>query len=138
MKTYEFSELSVGHEADFTHTFSLEDVAQFSKLTGDFNPLHADEEYAKNTEFGGRVVHGMLAGSLFSTLVGMYLPGKYCLVLSVEMQFHNPVRPGQELKVRGEITNKINSLKILEIKAKISDKDNKILVPALIKVKVLK
>ena len=138
MKTYEFSDLSVGQAADFIHTFSLEDVEQFSKLTGDFNPLHADEEYAKNTEFGGRVVHGLLAGSLFSTLVGMYLPGKYCLVLSVEMQFHNPVRPNQEIRVHGEIVNKINSLKILEIKAKIIDQDNKILVPALIKVKVLK
>ncbi len=80
----------------------------------------------------------MLAGSLFSTLVGMYLPGKYCLFLSLEMQFHNPVKPNQEIKVHGEIINKISSLKILEIKAKIIDKDNKILIPALIKVKVLK
>ena len=138
MKNYEFAELTVGQEANFARTFTLEDMAQFSKLTGDFNPLHTDEEYAKNTEFGGRVVHGLLAGSLFSTLVGMYLPGKYCLVLSLEMQFHNPVKPNHEIRVHGEIVNKINSLKILEIKAKIIDQDNKILIPALIKVKVLK
>ena len=138
MNTYKFDELNIGKEVDFTHTFSSDDMDQFSNLTGDHNPLHADEEYAQTTEFKGTVVHGMLAGSLFSTLVGMYLPGKYCLFLSLDMQFHNPVKPGQEVVVYGKIINKIDSLKILEIEAKITDKDDKKLIPALIKVKVLK
>jgi len=138
MNTYTFDEVNVGQEVNFTHTFTPKDVMRFSELTGDMNPLHTDEEYSKNTEFGGKIVHGMLVGSLFSTLVGMYLPGKYCLFLSLEMQFHNPIKSNQEVVVYGKILNKIQSLKILEIEAKITSKDNKVLIPALIKVKVLK
>jgi acyl dehydratase len=67
-------------------TFAAEDVAAFAAISGDFSPLHMDDEYARGTEFGGRVVHGLLVGSLFSQLVGMHLPGKQALYLGQDQR----------------------------------------------------
>jgi len=136
MNDYNYDEIEMGNMFEFKRILTIEDIDSYAKLTGDFNPLHCDEEYAKNTSFKGRIAHGMLAGSLFSTLLGMMCPGKKNLYLSQDLNFKKPIYPNTSLIVRGEIIDKIDSIKVLVIKTQIIF-ENSIMVDGLAKVKVM-
>ncbi len=84
-----------GQRASFTKTFTDEDVRRFIEITGDTNPLHVNEEFAAETQFGGRVLQGMLTASLFSTMVGMLLPGTGGIYRAQTLRFLLPVRVGE-------------------------------------------
>jgi len=83
-----------GQLASFSKTFTDEDVQRFIEITGDTNPLHVDDEFAARTQFGRRVIHGMLAASLFSTMVGTPLPGTGAIYRSQTIRFLLPVYIG--------------------------------------------
>lgn len=83
-----------GQHAAFTKTFTDADVERFIAITGDVNPLHVDDGYAAQTKFGRRVLHGMLTASLFSTMVGMLLPGTGAIYRSQTLHFLRPVHIG--------------------------------------------
>ena len=83
-----------GQRASFRKTFTDEDVRLFIEITGDSNPLHTDEAFAASSRFGRRIVHGMLAASLFSTMVGMLLPGTGAIYRSQTLRFLLPVYVG--------------------------------------------
>ena len=103
---YKYEEINIGDTFGFNKVLTVQDVDKYADLTGDYNPLHCDKEYALSTEFKNRVVHGMLAGSLFSTLVGMICPGKKNLYLTQTLRFKLPIYPGSNLAVRGEVLKK--------------------------------
>ena len=84
----------LGQHASFTKTFTDEDVERFIAITGDVNALHVDEVYAAQTQFGRRVLHGMLTASIFSTMVGMLLPGTGAIYRSQTLAFLRPVHVG--------------------------------------------
>lgn len=84
-------DFEVGQHASFTKTFTEEDVQRFIEITGDVNPLHVDEAFAAATPFGRRVLHGMLTASIFSTMVGMLLPGTGAIYRSQTIRFLLPV-----------------------------------------------
>ena len=86
-----------------TKTITDEDVAAYARITGDDNPLHLDECYAVTTRFGGRIVHGMLTASLFSTIVGKYLPGTGGIYLGQQVRFVRPVRLGDTITATAEV-----------------------------------
>ena len=79
LSEYTFEEIKIGLKKEFSVKITEELVNDFAKISGDFNPLHMDEEYASTTSFEKRVVHGMLLASFFSRIDGMYLPGKHAL-----------------------------------------------------------
>ncbi len=83
-----------GQAASFTKTFTGDDVRLLIDITGDVNPLHVDEAFAASTQFGRRVIHGMLTASLFSTMVGMLLPGTGAIYRSQTLTFLRPVHAG--------------------------------------------
>ena len=85
----------LGQHAFFTKTFTEEDVERFIAITGDVNPLHVDEDFAAGTRFGRRVLHGMLTASIFSTMVGMLLPGTGAIYRSQTLSFLRPVAVGE-------------------------------------------
>ncbi|MBS3159120.1 MaoC family dehydratase [Candidatus Woesearchaeota archaeon] len=138
MNEYAFEELSIGHRESFTRQVTDEDVLLFSKISGDKNPLHLDEEYAKATEFRRCVAFGMLGSILHSTLAGMYLPGKYSLILKEESSFISPIYSGDSLTITGEISEKKDFGKLLFIETKILNQDNKNVIKGRLVVKVLK
>ena len=107
---FTYEEISVGQKASFVVLITEELIASFAQLSGDKSPLHVDPEYAATTGFGRPVAHGMIAGALFSRLVGMELPGKYCVYLSQQLTFHRPMFAGDEVVVSGEITNKSDAV----------------------------
>jgi 3-hydroxybutyryl-CoA dehydratase len=96
--------LQVGETASLSRTITEEDVQAFAALTGDENPVHLDEEYAKTTRFGRRVAHGMLGASLISAVLGNQLPGQGSVYLSQTLQFVAPVFPGDTVTARVTVT----------------------------------
>jgi len=93
MKTID--DFAPGQRASFTKTFTDDDVQRFVAITGDVNPLHVDDAFAAGTRFGGLVLHGMLTASLFSTMVGMFIPGTGAIYRSQTLTFLRPVYAGE-------------------------------------------
>lgn len=91
MISYTMKDLCVGDTRSITKAFSEADVSAFSEITGDKNPLHLDEDYAKTTIFKTRIVHGMLVSSLFSTIFGTIYPGLGTIYLFQSQKFIKPV-----------------------------------------------
>lgn len=98
------SDLDVGIRATFERQISSEDVSAFAELSGDQNPLHTDESYAAQTNYGRRIVHGAFQIGLASTMVGMHLPGRNAVVGSMRSRFPSPLFFPSEVAVQGEIT----------------------------------
>lgn len=118
-KDLKFEDISVGRTAEFQRTIVEDDIRAFAELTGDQNPLHTDHTYASTRQFGGTIAHGMLVGSLFSTLVGMHLPGKRCLYLSQTLYFRRPIRPGDSVTVRGTVSHSSPATRILTLRTEV-------------------
>lgn len=129
-----FEELIVGKKVSFTQKIDESLLNDFAKISGDFNPLHMNDEYASKTNFGKRVCHGMLLASFFSRLVGMHLPGKNSLYFSQTLNFRNPCFIGDKLIIEGEITEKKSNMKLITIKTTIHNKIGKCLVDGIAKV----
>ena len=125
---YTFDEIKIGQSKKFQVIITESMVNDFAKISGDFSPIHMDEEYAKSTTFKKRVVHGMLLASFFSRIDGMYLPGKHALYFSQNIEFRNPCFIGDTLTIESVVIDKSISTKILKIESKIMNQKNEILL----------
>jgi 3-hydroxybutyryl-CoA dehydratase len=103
-------ELRVGDSAQFSKTVTETDVYLYAGITGDFNPAHIDEEYAKKTYFETRIAHGLLSAGFISTVLGNRLPGPGTIYLRQELTFLGAVKIGDTITARVEITE-IDTLK---------------------------
>jgi acyl dehydratase len=90
-------------------------VNQFGLLSGDLNPLHTDNDYAKKKGFLGRVCYGNILGMLISTLVGMRLGFDEVMLISQKINFKQPIYIGDKIELKGEVLNKSESVKIIEL-----------------------
>lgn len=123
MKKYRYCDLEVGTEESFVRKITPDMQEMFMQISGDENPLHTDEEYAKSKGYKETVVYGMLTASLYSTLAGMYLPGEKSLLQSVESKFVKPVYVGDILTVTGKIVEKSETYELIRVKAEIRNQD---------------
>jgi acyl dehydratase len=89
-----------GDSAEITRTIEQTDIQVFADLTGDHNPVHVDEEFAKTTRFGRRIAHGMLTASLISSVLANKLPGEGSIYLGQTLTFVAPVFPGDTITAR--------------------------------------
>ncbi len=103
MRSLPLDQLSVGDAAESRKTISETDVYLFAGVSGDFNPLHVDAEYAKTTPFGARVAHGPLTFSLCAGLLGTELPGLGTVAVSNQISYEAPVFIGDTIAVRVEV-----------------------------------
>ncbi|VWB17541.1 MaoC family dehydratase [Burkholderia lata] len=101
---YDLEDLMPGMNACFSKTLTEQDVLLFASATGDRNPVHLDETYARQTLFGGRIAHGMLSASVISAAIATHLPGPGSIYLSQDLQFRRPVKLGET--VRATVTVK--------------------------------
>ncbi|MDQ7828776.1 MAG: MaoC family dehydratase [Armatimonadota bacterium] len=92
-----------GQRATLTRTITEEDIQAFAALTGDRNPLHLDEAFARRTRFQGRIAHGLLTASLISAVLGTQLPGAGGIYLGQTLRFRRPVRPGDTVTAEVEV-----------------------------------
>ncbi|MBU8912003.1 MAG: MaoC family dehydratase [Desulfobacterales bacterium] len=118
-----FNDLKVGQKASLTKTITEEDLSHFIAITGDTNPLHVDESFATQTFFGQRIAHGMLSASLFSTLVGMHIPGIGAIYKSQSLDFLRPVFIGDTLCAWFEIVKIDQDKEEIVIKSWIENQD---------------
>lgn len=110
-----FDEIQIGDSASHTKTITETDIVIYAGLTGDFNPMHVDAEYAKTTIFGERIAHGPIAIGLVAHCIGMQLPGKGCILLSLNNAFHKPVKIGDTITARIEIAERIEARKLVRM-----------------------
>ena len=137
MNSYKFYDIAVGHEESFEVKMDVSKMDKFLDISSDTNPLHLDEGYAKEKGFLNRVVYGLLTSSFYSTLVGVYLPGKYCVLHAIDIQFCKPVYINDSLKVSGKVSYMNEAYRRIEIKATITNQENKKVSKAIIKVGVV-
>lgn len=142
MNEYTINDIEPGLQVSFSRTITKEYEDAFRMVSGDENPLHQSDDFARDISGGkydSHVTFGMLTAALYSTLAGMYLPGKYSLIHSFEeLSFVNPVFAGDELTVIGEVTDKDESLKLIRVKVKIINQNKKTVSKAKMKILVMK
>ena len=142
MNEYTIEEIQVGMSASFKKLITKEMEDSFRVITGDENPLHKEDDFAleiSGGNFKGHAAFGMLTASFYSTVAGMYWPGKYSLIHSFdEISFMKPVFVGDELTVNAEVIDKDEALKMIRLKIIIKNQDNKKVSRAKMKVLVMK
>lgn len=97
---YILDELSVGMTAETAVDITHERIMSFAEASGDYNPIHIDEDFARTTAYRGRVAHGLLSASFVSAVVGTILPGPGAIYLDQKVSFHKPVRIGDTVVAR--------------------------------------
>lgn len=97
---YILEELSPGMSAELQVEITEDRILRFAEASGDFNPLHIDEDYAAASPYRGRVAHGLLSASFVSAVVGTILPGPGAIYLGQTLNFHKPVRIGDLVTAR--------------------------------------
>ena len=100
-----FEDLAIGQKASFGKTITEADIVLFAAVTGDTNPMHLNEEYARGSFFGERIAHGMLAAGLITKVMGTQLPGPGTIYMSQSLRFRKPVRIGETVTATVEITS---------------------------------
>jgi len=112
---YYFEDLEVGMHDVFAKTISEADIVMFAGISGDTNPVHLNNEFAKTTMFKGRIAHGMLSSSFISTVIGTKLPGPGCIYVSQTVKFKAPVVAGDTVAAHCTITRLIPEKKFIEL-----------------------
>jgi 3-oxoacyl-[acyl-carrier protein] reductase len=132
------SALHIGQTESVSRTITAEDVAVFARLSGDYNALHLDDEFAARTEFAQRVVHGFLHASLLSTLVGMKLPGRGALYVSQSIEFTAPVYIGDRVEARATIEKIDMDTRLVTLRTVITKDRDECVLRGTAQVKVLR
>ena len=117
-----------GDTASLSKTIRDEDIRAFAELSGDFNPVHLDNEFARTTRFGRRIAHGMLSASLISTVLGTKLPGQGAIYLSQTIQFLAPVFPGDTVTAKVTVTKIKEGKPILTLETVCENQRGEILI----------
>ena len=118
-----FESLSVGETVSFTLAIDTNMIEMFALLSGDYNPLHMDLEYARRTAFGRRIAHGQLIAAPISALAGHFLPGRRCLLLEVRSRFLSPVFADDRLVYHGKIAHISNATRAVKVQVEVLNQD---------------
>jgi len=128
LNEYTFEEIKLGMKESFQVTITESMENSFAEITGNYNPLASNEEYAATTNYKKRICPGMFTASFFSRLTGMYLPGKYALVYSQSLNFVNICYIGDKITVEGEVIEKNDATKMITLNTTITNQDEKKLI----------
>lgn len=96
--------IEIGMSVSYSHTVTDSDIKAFAAISGDQNPVHIDEEFAKNSRYKKRIAHGLLTASYFSALFGTKIPGEGCVYASQSLKFRRPVYLGDTVTAIVEVT----------------------------------
>lgn len=125
---YYFEDLEVGMKDVYGKTITDADIVLFAGISGDINPVHLNHEFASETMFEGRIAHGMLTASFISTVIGTRLPGPGCIYVSQTLKFKAPVKAGDTVVARVEITNLVPEKQFCELETICTVRDKPVLV----------
>lgn len=131
MNDYAFDEIELGMEESFSVRVTRQMQDAFLSVTNDVNPMHMDDDHARLAGFqGGRLVYGMLTASFLSTLAGVYLPGKHCLLQECNIKFSKPVHIGDQLLIKGAVKEKDERFVRIKVHATVRNQDDECVLRA--------
>jgi acyl dehydratase len=125
ISNFTFDEITIGQATTFSRTIGEREVMLFAAASGDVNPLHLDPVYAATTPFGEPIAHGILSASLISAAVALQLPGPGAVYVSQTLRFLRPVRIGDQLTARLEVTAKREDKKFITLDCEIVNQHGK-------------
>ena len=128
MKVTKYSDIKMGQSAEVVHTVTEKDIQVFGDLSGDYNPLHFNEDWAKTTMFRGRIAHGILTAAFISTAIGMHLPGPGTIYMSQSMRFLGPVRIGDTITARVEVVMLNDEKERITLKTTCTNQEGKVVM----------
>ncbi len=130
-----FSEISIGDEEYIRKRLTVEDIELFAIMSGDVNPAHLDEKYARTTPFHGVIAHGMWGGALLSAVLGTRLPGPGTIYLAQTLNFHRPIHLGDEVTFRVRVSSKDESTNELLLTCECTNENEELVITGEARVK---
>jgi 3-hydroxybutyryl-CoA dehydratase len=118
-----FDEIEVGDSDKFSKTVTDSDIYLFAGVSGDVNPAHIDEEYAKGTFFKTRIAHGILSAGFISAVIGTRLPGPGSVYMQQTLSFLAPVHIGDTITATATVIEKIEQKKRVRLKTVCTNQD---------------
>lgn len=128
MKELAFADITVGDTASFSKTVTESDIVTFAGLTSDFNPIHVDAEYARESLFKERIAHGMLLAGFISAVLGTQLPGPNAIYMGQTLNFKLPVKIGDTVTAEVTIEEKREDKRILKLKTTVTNQRGEVVV----------
>jgi len=125
MTGYKFHEIEIGQSASYSKTITETDVYMFAGISGDNNPVHIDEVYAKSSIFKKRVAHGILTAGLISTVLGTKLPGPGSIYAKQDLKFLAPVYFNDTITATCTAKEKIEEKSMIVFECKVTNQENK-------------
>ncbi len=122
------TKFTIGLQSEIIRSFTAAEVASFARLSGDVNPIHLDEEFAENTQFGRRIVHGAFLTSIFSTIFANQLPGVGCIYLKSENKFLKPVYLNEDVLFKVEVIDILLDKKRIKFQTSAHCKDQLVII----------
>ena len=122
------TELNIGDSGQFVKTISEADIYLYAGITGDMNPAHINEAYAKDTIFKGRIAHGMLTAGFISAVLGTTMPGPGTIYLKQDLKFLAPVKIGDTITAKAEITELIQEKNLVTMLTTCTNQDGKLVL----------
>jgi 3-hydroxybutyryl-CoA dehydratase len=123
-----YEDIKVDDEASLTRTITEAHIVNYAGLTGDWNPVHADAEYAAQSMFGERIAHGMLIAGLISAVLGTQLPGPNSIYLGQDLKFTAPVKIGDTVKVVVTVLEKRDDKRIVKLRTTVSNQRGELVI----------
>lgn len=128
MKELAYADIQVGDSASVSKTISESDIVTYAGITGDFNPVHIDAEYASKSMFKERVAHGMLVSGFISAVLGYQLPGPNTIYLGQDLKFTAPVMIGDTVMAEATVMEKLDEKRIIKFKTTVTNQRGEIVV----------
>ena len=128
MKELAYDDIKVGDSASFSKTITESDIVTYAGLTGDFNPVHINAEFAKESMFKERIAHGMLVSGFISAVLGTQLPGPNTIALGQELKYMAPVKIGDTVTAEATVTEKRDDKRIIKFKTTVTNQRGEIVV----------
>ena len=128
IENHVFDEIQVGDNATISRTLSRDDIVLFAAVSGDVNPSHVDDEFARSEMFHEIIAHGMWGGSLISTVLGTVLPGPGTIYLSQTLKFLRPVAVGDTIDVTVTVTDKFADKGRLVFDCRCTNQDREVVI----------
>ena len=129
-----FADLKISDKASMSKTVSESDIYTFAGVTGDFNPVHINAEFAKQTMFKERIAHGMLSAGFISAVIGTSLPGANTIYMGQELRFVAPVKIGDTVTATVEVIEKIEDKHRVVLRTTVTNQDGVMVIDGKAKV----
>lgn len=126
LSNFTYDEITIGQTATYSKSVQERDIQLFAAASGDVNPVHLDENFAAGTPFKGRIAHGMLTGAIISAALAMELPGPGTIYLSQSLRFRLPVKIGDTITIKLEVTDKQDKRQLVTLDCKAYNQGEKL------------